>query len=105
MESERVKEVFRVHGKVGSYSEYEDAYNGLLKRREYSCKAYPGENLGEPMRIRLNAFTYRQVLLHRAIFCIGNITPQFQNSRLVSPSTWIFTIDGENIPSSIIKRL
>jgi hypothetical protein len=67
MEFERVKEAFQVHGKADRYFEYEDAYNKLSERIEASCEAYPGENFGEPLRIKQNVLTYRQVLLHRAI--------------------------------------
>lgn len=62
-----LEQAFRNHNQSDELREILDAYEQLASRTEESHKAFPGEDYGEPNRIRANALVYRQVLLHRSI--------------------------------------
>jgi len=59
---------FRNHNETKEFDEFVEAHKQLVSRTEESRKAFPGENYGEPDRIKGNALVYRQVLLHRSIY-------------------------------------
>ena len=62
-----LERAFRKHNQSDELREILDAYELLISRAEEAQKAFPGEDYGEPHRIRANSLVYRQVLLHRSI--------------------------------------
>jgi hypothetical protein len=62
-----LEQSFRNHSQSDKLSEILAAYEELSSRREISQKVFPGDDWGDPNRIRANGFVYRQVLLHRSI--------------------------------------
>jgi hypothetical protein len=62
-----LEHVFQNHNQSDALREILDAYKQLASLTEQSQKLSPGEDYGEPNRIRANGLVYRQVLLHRAI--------------------------------------
>ena len=62
-----LEQALRNHNQSDELREISGAYEQLASRTEESHKVFPGEDYGEPNRIRANGLVCRQVLLHRSI--------------------------------------
>jgi hypothetical protein len=62
-----LEQAFQKHNQADEVRQITEVYEELTSRTEKYHNPFPGEDYGEPGRIRANGLVFRQVLLHRSI--------------------------------------